>query len=403
MTSNKRYKLDRVGIRMVKEPPLYSSEPVNTPDAAVRLMAETLRQYDREVFCVVNLRNDMKPINMNIVSIGTLNRSLAHPREILKSTILSNAESVMLFHNHPSGNLSPSAEDIALTDRMQKLCTLLGVPVLDHIIIGNADRYYSFREHDILSIPQIEYTTDIGGIDLKAQKVAEKSSAKYQSASDRKQSVQEITEKLEQGVHNLFESDRYKAYLSSMSKFHNYSLNNTILIALQKPDATLVAGYQVWKTKHGRQVMKGEKGIKIIAPSPYKIKQEQNVMDPDTHQPVMDVSGNPVKETVVVERPAFRIATVFDVSQTEGKELPALGVEELHGDVKNFDAFFEALKESLPVPIGFEDIRSGAKGYYHLEDKRVAIQEGMSQIQTVKTAIHEMAHAKLHSRENQRK
>ncbi len=161
----------------------------------------------------------MKPINMNIVSIGTLNQSLAHPREILKSTILSNAESVMLFHNHPSGNcnLSPSAEDIALTDRMQKLCTLLGVPVLDHIIIGNADRYYSFREHDSLSIPQIEYTTDIGGIDLKAQKVAEKSSAKYQSASDRKQSVQEITEKLEQGVHGLFESDRYKAYLSSMS------------------------------------------------------------------------------------------------------------------------------------------------------------------------------------------
>ena len=229
---------------------------------------------------------------------------------------------------------------------------------------------------------------------------------KHNRSPDKKsqrEKIKEITEKLEQGVHNLFESDRYKAYLSSMSKFHNYSLNNTILIALQKPDATLVAGYQVWKTKHGRQVMKGEKGIKIIAPSPYKIKQEQNVMDPDTHQPVMDVSGNPVKETVVVERPAFRIATVFDVSQTEGKELPALGVEELHGDVKNFDAFFEALKESLPVPIGFEDIRSGAKGYYHLEDKRIAIQEGMSQIQTVKTAIHEMAHAKLHSRENQRK
>ena len=152
MSSRNSYKLDQVGIRMVKEPPLYSSEPVNSPEAAVRIIADTLRNYDREVFCVVNLRNDLKPINANVVSVGTLNASIAHPREILKSTILSNAAAVMLLHNHPSGNLTPSREDIELTARMQEICTMLGTPVQDHIIVGNDDRYFSFREQDILQI-----------------------------------------------------------------------------------------------------------------------------------------------------------------------------------------------------------------------------------------------------------
>ena len=169
MSSGKHYKLEQVGIRMVKEPPLYSPEPVSSPEAAVRLMAETLKGYDREVLAVVNLRNDLCPINMNIVSIGTLNQSLAHPREIIKSVILSNAASVMLFHNHPTGNLMPSEEDIALTDRMAKICGLLGTPLVDHIIIGNDGRYYSFRENSILNVPPLEYARDVADLHLGAE------------------------------------------------------------------------------------------------------------------------------------------------------------------------------------------------------------------------------------------
>lgn len=278
MSSVKPCKLDQVGIRMVKEPPLYSAEPVNSPQAAVRLMSETLKGYDREVLAVVNLRNDLKPINMNIVSIGTLNQSLAHPREILKSIILSNAGSVMLFHNHPSGNLTPSPEDVSLTDRMAKICELLGTPIVDHIIIGNDDRYYSFRENSILTVPALEYARDVSDLHLGAESVSE--------PAGKKQTVAEITEKLEQGVHDLFNSERYREYLSTMAKFHNYSLNNTILISMQKPEATLVAGHQSWKKNHGRQVRRGEKGIRIIAPSPYKVKMEQDVIDPKTRKPV---------------------------------------------------------------------------------------------------------------------
>ena len=396
MSSSKPYKLDQVGIRMVKEPPLYSAEPVNSPQAAVRLMSETLKGYDREVLAVVNLRNDLKPINMNIVSIGTLNQSLAHPREILKSIVLSNAGSVMLFHNHPSGNLTPSQEDISLTDRMSKICELLGTPIVDHIIIGNDDRYFSFRENSILKVPPLEYARDVTDLHLGAESVSEPGEKKQQTIS-------EITDKLEQGVHDLFESEKYRAYLSSMSKFHNYSLNNTILISMQKPDATLVAGYQAWKKNHGRQVKRGEKGIKIIAPAPYKVKTEKDVIDPKTQKAVLDADGNPKKETVEIERPSFRVATVFDVSQTEGKELPSLGVEELTGSVDGYGNFLKALEQTSPVPISFEEITGGAKGYFHIAENRIAIQENMSEIQTVKTMTHEIVHATLHAGKDKEK
>ena len=365
------------------------------------IIADTLRNYDREVFCVVNLRSDMKPINVNVVSVGTLNASVAHPREILKSTILSNAASVMLLHNHPSGNLTPSREDIALTARMQEICTMLGTPVQDHIIVGNDDRYFSFREQNILHISRPLDKESLDEIDLKgvAEPAESFTALKQDEPGVKKKHLEEITEKLEKGVQEIFESDKYKTWLSTMSKFHHYSLNNTILIALQRPDATSVAGYQAWKRNFGRQVRKGEKGIKIIAPSPYKVKTEQDKIDPFTHQKILDFNGEPVKEVVEVERPAFRVATVFDVSQTEGKELPTLGVDELSGQVNEFDQFFEALKRTSPVPMAFEDIQSGAKGYFHVQDQRIAIQEGMSETQTIKTAIHEMTHATLHSTE----
>ena len=208
--------------------------------------------------------------------------------------------------------------------------------------------------------------------------------------------MKEITDRLEQGITELFDSERYKEYLKVMSRFHNYSFNNTLLIAMQKPDASLVAGFTAWKNNFQRNVIKGEKGIKIIAPSPFKVKQQTEKIDPHTRKPVMGKDGKPVMEEKEVTIPAYKVVSVFDVSQTEGKELPDIAVDELTGDVDRYKDFFIALEKTSPVPIGFEKIIGGAHGYYHLEDKRIAIDEGMSELQTLKTAIHEIAHAKLH-------
>ena len=208
--------------------------------------------------------------------------------------------------------------------------------------------------------------------------------------------LKEITDRLEQGIMELFDSDRYKEYLRVMSKFHNYSFNNTLLIAMQKPDASLVAGFQSWKNNFKRNVVKGENGIKILAPSPFKIKQEMEKIDPATQKPVIGADGKPVKEEKEITIPAFKVVSVFDVSQTEGKELPDIAVDMLTGDVECFKDVFAALEKTSPVPIGFEKIEGNSHGYYHLEEKRIAIDEGMSELQTIKTAIHEIAHAKLH-------
>ena len=208
--------------------------------------------------------------------------------------------------------------------------------------------------------------------------------------------LKEITDRLEQGITELFDSERYKEYLRVMSKFHNYSFNNTLLIAMQKPDASLVAGFSAWKNNFERNVMKGQKGIKIIAPSPFKVKQEMQKIDPHTQKPVIGKDGKPVTEEKEITIPAYKVVTVFDVSQTEGKELPDIAVDELTGDVDRYKDFFAALEKTSPVPIAFEKIEGGSHGYYHLADKRIALNEGMSELQTLKTAIHEIAHAKLH-------
>ena len=208
--------------------------------------------------------------------------------------------------------------------------------------------------------------------------------------------LKEITDRLEQGITELFDSERYKEYLRVMSKFHNYSFNNTLLIAMQKPDASLIAGFNSWKNQFQRNVKKGEKGIKIIAPSPFKIKQETEKIDPQTQKPVIGKDGKPVTEEKEITIPAFKVVSVFDVSQTEGREIPDIAVNMLTGDVEHYKDVFAALEKTSPVPVGFEKIEGGAHGYYHLEDKRIALDEGMSELQTLKTLIHEIAHAKLH-------
>ena len=264
------------------------------------------------------------------------------------------------------------------------------------------------REYMVMSFPQPE-RPDPSKVEMDAAAPGQKTAQTAEQPQEPRpvipivltsekpaEKLKEITDRLEQGITELFESERYKEYLRVMSKFHNYSFNNTLLIAMQKPDASLVAGFSAWKNNFGRNVMKGQKGIKIIAPSPFKIRQEMKKIDPHTQQPIIGKDGKPVTEEKEITIPAYKVVSVFDVSQTEGKELPDIAVDELTGDVERYKDFFAALEKTSPVPIGFEQIAGGSHGYYHLEDKRIAIDEGMSELQTLKTAIHEIAHAKLH-------
>ena len=411
-------KLEQVAIRMVEQPPLYSKEPMNNPDAAIRVMNEFLSQMDRELFCIVNLQADLTPINMNIVSVGSLNEALINPREIFKSAILSNAHSMMLIHNHPSGNLTPSTSDIQTTARMQELGELMGISLVDHIITGRDGNYYSFRDKGEFPDSKIRFSTRVEDIDLTKGMVTE-AIAPYEEVTDTKEKdnvrdiptvqtatiplpvqgkdMDSIMQSLESGVEELFTSNRYQEYLKTMAKFHNYSFNNTMLIAMQRPDATLVTSYKNWQSM-GRQVMKGEKGITIIAPAPYKKMKEKEVLD-ENQRPIMGTDGKPKTEKVEVTVPHFKAVTVFDIAQTSGEPIQTLAPELLTAAVQDFDSFMQAIQKISPVPIRFDEIDGNANGYYHNADKEIVIKKGLSESQTLKTAIHETAHAKLHDRE----
>lgn len=411
-------KLEQVAIRMVEQPPLYSNEPMNNPDAAIRVMNEFLSQMDRELFCIVNLQADLTPINMNIVSVGSLNEALINPREIFKSAILSNAHSMMLIHNHPSGNLTPSTSDIQTTARMQELGELMGISLVDHIITGRDGNYYSFRDKGEFPDSRIRFSTRVEDIDLTKGMVTEVT-APYEEVTDTKEKdnvrdiptvqtatiplpvqgkdMDSIMQSLESGVEELFTSNRYQEFLKTMAKFHNYSFNNTMLIAMQRPDATLVTSYKNWQSM-GRQVMKGEKGITIIAPTPYKKMKEKEVLD-ENQRPIMGTDGKPKTEQVEVTVPHFKAVTVFDIAQTSGEPIQTLAPELLTAAVQDFDSFMQAIQKISPVPIRFDEIDGNANGYYHNADKEIVIKKGLSESQTLKTAIHETAHAKLHDRE----
>ena len=211
-----------------------------------------------------------------------------------------------------------------------------------------------------------------------------------------KERLKDITDSIERGIQDLFQSDMYTEYLRTMSRFHKYSVNNTMLIYMQKPDATLVAGFNKWRDQFERNVMKGEKGIKIIAPTPFKKKIEQEKRDPDTNLPMLDADGKVITEEKEIKIPMFKPVTVFDVSQTDGKPLPQLA-SDLSGNVQNYEAFMEALRHSAPVPIEILPIRGGSDGYFSLDKQKIAIREGMSEVQTVSAVVHEIAHSKLHN------
>ncbi len=515
------YRLNQVAIRLVEMPPLLSDVPLDGPEAAVKVMADMLKDYDREVVAIVNMQSDGRPINMNIVSMGALDQSIAHPREILKSTILSNAASIMMVHNHPSNKLTPSAEDIATTARIKQLCDLVGVRFLDHIIVGPGKDYYSFHQRDQIPLSSLKLTKNLGDIELEGFKVAENTAVKeetqtkkivtltvaecsefhnlgefheniktvaeaiekfqaippermhaipgigirvadakdpedcvemdivtgkridldmlayvpdiadnwqaqqmiaalihempeaeicgeipeniqkkvnwLESRDKRADELQQITDKLEKGVVDIFQSDKYKQFLDTMAKFPRYSVNNSILIMMQKPDAQLCQSYTGWK-QMGRYVKKGEKGISILAPAPYKIEREQTKLD-DNGKPVFDADGEPVKEKVEVTIRAFKVVKTFDLSQTDGKEISSIGPSELTGSIEGYPKLLQALQEISPVPVSFELIDGNAKGFYHQQDKKIVVQDGMSEVQTIKTLLHEMAHQQMHDKD----
>ena len=233
-----------------------------------------------------------------------------------------------------------------------------------------------------------EHTAEITHLERRLKIMAE-------NKSTNRERLREITDGIEQGIKELFESEKYMRYLSVMSRFHRYSVNNTMLIYMQKPDATLVAGFNKWKNQFERHVKKGEHGITIIAPTPYKKKIEEMKRDPDTHAPILDADGKAVMEEKEIEIPMFRPVKVFDVSQTDGKPLPELA-SSLSGTVPHYEAFLEALRRSAPVPIEFEPMAANTDGYFSPDQQRIAIREGMSEVQSVSAAVHETAHSKLH-------
>ncbi len=222
-----------------------------------------------------------------------------------------------------------------------------------------------------------------------------KNTFKKRSNEEKRQEIEKITKELDEQVGKIFDSDNYKKYLKTMSKFHNYSFNNTLLIALQRPDASLVAGFNAWKNNFHRNVKRGEKGIKILAPAPVKKETEVEMLDPVTNKRILDEHGNPRIEKVQVIIPMYKVAYVWDVAQTEGEELPSLGVNELTGKVDGYKKLIRAIESVAPVPVSYEDIKGGAKGYYSLSDKKIVVKAGMSESQTLKTLIHELSHSLL--------
>lgn len=404
----KAFELDNVAVRLVRtREPLMSDEIFDSPDSVVRALSKQMRDFDREVLGIINLDNRMRPINVSFVSAGSVNGTLSHPREILKAAILSNAANMMLIHNHPSGYLIPSKMDVQITDRMIQLCDLVNIPLLDHIIVGgDKEEYFSFAGQKIMPMADNYFTENFLNIEFTHQPNRQEMPDDYnglmpaieepQAAYNRDDRVREITEQLEKGIKDMFTSEKYMDYLNTMSKFHGYSLNNTLLIAAQNPKASLVAGFKSWEKNFDRHVKRGEKGIKILAPSPYTKKVLQEKVNPDTGEMILDKNGNPVKEEMEIKLTSFRVVSVFDVSQTEGKELPSMA-HDLQANIKDYPLYIQALEQVSDVPIAFEEINGSAHGYYSHATDSISIQSGMSESQTIKTMIHEIAHSILHN------
>lgn len=382
------YTLNQVNIRLKVEDsaPLYSAESIDSPEKAIDVMAEAMKAFDREHVCVVNLDTQNRPINFNIVSIGGISQAYVPIQSVFKSALLTNAASVIMLHNHPSGSVIPSQADLSITDKLVKAGQLLDVPVMDHIIIGGVNgEKYSIREEK----PEL--------FSARSEDVPYFVNDDYVNKTPLKERIKEMTDKLEKGVADLFQSDKYREYLTAMAKFHHYSLNNSLLIAMARPDATMVASIKTWNKDFQRFVKKGEKGIPILVPTPYKKEVQKEVTD-DRGAPVLDADGKVMTVTKTMLMPAYKIGYVYDVSQTQGKPVPEIA-HKLTGDVQRYDEIMVALLSVSPVPVSFENIRSDANGYFDTANKRIVVKSGMSQEQTVKTCVHEISHAICHDKD----
>ena len=401
MAEVRKYPLRNVEVRLKLSDaaPIYSDRPLDTPESAVDTVAKVLAGMDREYVCVVNLDSRMRALGYNVVSIGGLDSCEVPVQNVFKSAILQNSSFLLAFHNHPSGVPEPSCYDDLVTEKLVAAGNLLGIQVKDHIIIaaGNGGRYSYYENRPELFAADGARVGERGSLVREGRRAGRSPSP--DPAASRKEQLKEITERLEQGVKELFTSDRYAVWLKTMSTFHHYSFNNTLLIALQAPPGTkYVASYQTWKKLH-RHVRRGEKGIKILVPAPVKVKQETQKTDPLTAQPLFDRDGKPLTETEEQIIQHYKIGHVFAYEQTDGEPLPELGPDELTGEVVEYEAMKEALISISPVPVRFDGIKGGAKGYFSYTDQEIVIRSGMSDLQTVKTLIHELVHSEQHDRE----
>ena len=411
----------QVRLRLSEAGSLYSSKEITNDVRAAEVMSDVLAQMDREYICVVNLDTKNRPINYNIVSIGDINTAIVPIQNIFKSTILSNSARIMLMHNHPSGDLTPSIQDMNLTKRVYQIGNLMNLPLVDHVIVaGGSGQTYSLLENypelfrmseavtqEIMQGIVQEETAVYGG-----QRSGKVSSAgkdepdgthQYKTKEDRqKEALDDVSKQIEEGIRKVFSNDNYWDYLKVVSRFHTYSFNNTVLIAAQKPDATLCAGFNAWKFKYGRHVKKGEKGIRIISPVKIKETVQEEKTDPDTGQPVFNEDGQLAATPKVVWKQRFRASTVFDIGQTEGNPVPEnlqMELRQLTSTQEGFDAFMAGLGDISHCQFRYAEMPEGPDSFYDADSREIVIREGMEPGETLKAAVREASQQLLLDRE----
>ena len=374
---------------------------LDSPDTAMDYFKNYFAdKKDREHFAVTYLDTQLQVIKTETISDGTVGQAQVYPREIIKEALFLNARGVMLSHNHPSGDLEPSLQDIAITVRIKQGMETMGLGLFDHIIVGG-DKAVSLS--NMGKIPDKTLLTGLSKAGIPLSENRKEYGQPTEPKSNKRSSLdrtKELTDRLEAGMKELFQSDKYKDYLKMMSQFHNYSSRNILLIKMQYPGATRVASYNLWKEKFNRQVKKGEQGIRIFAPIKDKEPEKKLMekLDPETGAPLLDASGRVIMEemTALTGGVKFKLVPVFDVSQTYGDPLPELA-EDLTGNVDHYTAFMDAMKEVSPLPIVFEPLRDSQDGYCRYGEK-IGIRESMSEAQTVSAVIHEITHARLHDK-----
>ena len=411
----------QVRLRLSEASSIYSSKEITNDVRAAEVMSDVLAQMDREYVCVVNLDIKNRPINFNIVSIGDINTAIVPIQNIFKSTILSNSARIMLMHNHPSGDLTPSMQDMNLTKRVYQIGNLMNLPLVDHVIVaGGSGQTYSLLENypELFRMSEAVTQEIIQGVVQEetavygAQRSGKVSSAgkdeldgtqRYKTKEDRqKEALDDVSKQVEEGIRKAFTNDNYRDFLKVVSRFHTYSFNNTVLIAAQKPDATMCTGFNAWKFKYGRHVKKGEKGIRIITPVKVKETVQEEKTDPNTGQPVFGEDGQLETSPKVVWKQRFRASTVFDVGQTEGNpmpENPQTGFRQLISTQEGFNAFMAGLKDISHRQFRYAEMPEGPDSFYDADSREIVIREGMEPGETLKAAVREVSLRLLQDRE----